>query len=67
MLCVVAEVTEKVIGERQLATLRDLGSRLGAASTRAEVMASLEVCLVDEPRDMPFAVAYLVELRRQAS
>ncbi len=61
MLCVVAEVTEKVIGERQLATLRDLGSRLGAASTRAEVMASLEVCLVDEPRDMPFAAAYLVD------
>src|ERR1700734_2319951 len=35
MLCVVAEVTEKVIGERQLATLRDLGSRLAAAATRA--------------------------------
>jgi hypothetical protein len=34
MLCVVAEVTEKVIGERQLATLRDLGSRLAPASTR---------------------------------
>ena len=61
MLCVVAEVTEKVIGERQLATLRDLGSRLAAASTRAEVMASLEVCLAEEPRDLPFALAYLVE------
>ena len=61
MLCVVAEVTERVIGERQLATLRDLGSRLAAASTRAEVMASLEVCLADEPRDLPFALAYLVE------
>ena len=61
MLCVVAEVTEKVIGERQLATLRDLGSRLAAASTRAEVMASVEVCLAEEPRDLPFALAYLVE------
>ena len=61
MLCVVAEVTEKVIGERQLATLRDLGSRLAAAPTRAEVMASLQVCLAGEPRDLPFAVAYLVE------
>ena len=38
MLCVVAEVTKKVIGERQLATLRDLGTRLSAASTRAEVV-----------------------------
>jgi signal transduction histidine kinase len=61
MLCVVAEVTEKVIGERQLATLRDLGSRLAAASTRAEVTASVEVCLAEEPRDLPFALAYLVE------
>ena len=61
MLCVVAEVTEKVIGERQLATLRDLGSRLAAASARAEVMASLELCLAEQPRDLPFAVAYLVE------
>jgi signal transduction histidine kinase len=60
MLCVVAEVTEKVIGERQLGTLRDLGSRLAAASTRAEVMASVELCLTDEPRDLPFAIAYLV-------
>ncbi len=41
MLCVVAEVTERVIGERQLGTLRDLGARLSAASTRAEVMAAL--------------------------
>ena len=62
MLCVVAEVTEKVIGERQLATLRDLGGRLAAASTRAEVMASLEVCLAEQPRDLPFVVVYLVEL-----
>jgi hypothetical protein len=61
MLCVVAEVTEKVIGERQLATLRDLGSRLAAASACAEVMASLELCLAEQPRDLPFAVAYLVE------
>ena len=53
----------EVIGERQLATLRDLGSRLAAASTRAEVMASLEVCLAGEPRDLPFAVAYFVEAR----
>ena len=61
MLCVVAEVTERVIGERQLATLRDLGSRLSAASTRVEVMRALEACLEAEPRDAPFALAYLVD------
>ncbi|WP_395714306.1 response regulator [Reyranella sp.] len=59
MLCVVAEVTEKVIGERQLATLRDLGVRLSAASTRVEVMQSLEACLHANPHDLPFALAFL--------
>ena len=59
MLCVVAEVTNRVIGERQLATLRDLGARLSASSTRTEVMRALEDCLAAEPRDLPFALAYL--------
>ena len=61
MLCVVAEVTEKVIGERQLAMLRDLGGQLAATSTRDEVMAALVGCLASEPRDIPFALAYLSE------
>jgi PAS domain S-box-containing protein len=66
MLCVVAEVTEKVIGERQLATLRDLGARLAAASTRSEVMSSLQTCLAAEPRDLPFALAYLADRNKLA-
>jgi signal transduction histidine kinase len=61
MLCVVAEVTEKVIGERQLATLRDLGTTLAVASTRREVMTALEKGLATHPRDIPFAFAYLSE------
>jgi PAS domain S-box-containing protein len=61
MLCVVAEVTERVIGERQLATLRDLASRLAVAATRAEVTRALEACLHAEPRDLPFALAYLYD------
>ena len=59
MLCVVAEVTERVIGERQLAVLRDLGVRLAGAATRAELMAALEACLAADPRDLPFALVYL--------
>ncbi len=65
MLCVVAEVTERVIGERQLATLRDLGSRLTAAATRADVMRALEASLAAEPRDIPFALVYLAEPNRE--
>ena len=41
MLCVVAEVTERVIGERQLDLLRDMGARLSAASPRNDVMEDL--------------------------
>ena len=59
MLCVVAEVTERVIGERQLAVLRDLGVRLAGAATRIELMSALEACLAADPRDLPFALAYL--------
>jgi PAS domain S-box-containing protein len=66
MLCVVAEVTERVIGERQLAMLRDLGSRLTAAVTRADVMQALEASLAIEPRDLPFALVYLADAGRQA-
>ncbi len=61
MLCVVAEVTERVISERQLSVLRDLGTTLAAASTRAEVMKGLETCLSVDVRDLPFAVVFLAD------
>jgi signal transduction histidine kinase/DNA-binding response OmpR family regulator len=61
MLCVVAEVTERVIGERQLGALRDLGATFAAAPTRAEVMAGLETCLAAGARDVPFALVYLAD------
>jgi PAS domain S-box-containing protein len=60
MLCVVAEVTEKVIGARQLDVLRDLGSHLAAARTRSEVMRAFEASLQAEPRDLPFSLTYFV-------
>lgn len=65
MLCVVAEVTERVIGERQLNLLRDLGGRLSAASTREEVMKALKACLQAGVPDIPFALAYLVNSDRK--
>jgi hypothetical protein len=59
MLCVVAEVTERVIGERQMSVLRDVGATLAAASTRAEVMKGLESCLAAGAPDVPFALVFL--------
>ena len=40
MLCVVSEDTARVIGERRMTTLRDLGTGLARASTTAEVSAA---------------------------
>ena len=60
MLCVVTEVTERVIGERRLRVLRDL-----AASPRAET--TDEACkrligvLADNPLDVSFASLYLLD------
>jgi PAS domain S-box-containing protein len=60
MLCVVTEVTERVIGERRLRVLRDL-----AASPRAE--ATEEACkrlidvLSNYPLDVTFASLYLLD------
>ena len=38
MLCVVSEDTERVIGERRMATLRDLGSDPSVARTEQETL-----------------------------
>jgi hypothetical protein len=56
MLCVVAEVTERVIGERQLDLLRDMGARLSAASTRTEVMDAMATRLRAGAPDVPFGL-----------
>jgi signal transduction histidine kinase len=61
MLCVVAEVTERVIGERQLSVLRDVGATLAAASTRVEVMEGLETGLAGGACDLPFALVFLAD------
>lgn len=61
MLCVVAEVTERVIGERQLDLLRDMGARLSAAATRADVMDALSACFGEGAPDVPFGLVYLID------
>ncbi|WP_053226434.1 SpoIIE family protein phosphatase [Solirubrobacter soli] len=60
MLCVVSEDTDRVIGERRLATLRDLGS-VSSTSSEDEVLASVSRQLAGNPHDLPFALAYLYD------
>jgi PAS domain S-box-containing protein len=61
MLCVVTEETERILGERRLTSLRDLGGRLAGARSREAVVRATEDCLAMAARDMPFALFYLIE------
>jgi PAS domain S-box-containing protein len=61
MLCVVSEDTERVIGERRMATLRDLGSDPSVIRTEQEVLAFADRQLDRNRKDLPFTLTYLFE------
>jgi signal transduction histidine kinase/serine phosphatase RsbU (regulator of sigma subunit)/DNA-binding response OmpR family regulator len=61
MLCVVAEETERVIGERRLATLRELAADAGAATTERDLFAAVDHSLSSNGFDLPFAFAYTTD------
>ncbi len=42
MLCVVTEETERIIGERRLASLRDLASEIGGKRAQSDVLVAVE-------------------------
>jgi PAS domain S-box-containing protein len=59
MLCVVTEETDRVIGERRLKTLRDLGARTPLAKTAEEACRLLVTTLGENTADVPFSLLYL--------
>lgn len=61
MLCVVSEETERVISERQLATLRDLSGAISAAREEADVLEAAERHLSTDRRTLPFTLVYLLD------
>jgi signal transduction histidine kinase len=61
LFCVVIEETERVIGERRIALLRDLAAGLAQTKTAAAVFAAMEQCLAPDARDIPFSLTYLFE------
>ncbi|MEW5808870.1 MAG: SpoIIE family protein phosphatase [Actinomycetota bacterium] len=61
MLCVVSEDTVQVIGERRMATLRDLGSDPSVARTETEILAFVDRQLSQNLRDLPFTLTYLFD------
>ncbi|HET9325473.1 MAG TPA: ATP-binding protein [Candidatus Eisenbacteria bacterium] len=67
VLATVHEITEKVIGERRVAALRDLGTRALETKTAEDACEAAAEIMSKYPKDAPFALIYLVdESRRQA-
>lgn len=67
MLCVVTEVTERVIGERRLRTLRDLAARAAGMESVQEACDRLVGVLGEDAWDVPFACLYTLEEGGQAA
>jgi PAS domain S-box-containing protein len=61
MLCVVTEDTQQVIGERRMATLRDLGSDPSLVRTEQQMLAFAARELGRNLRDLPFTLTYLFD------
>ncbi len=60
VLATVHEITQKVIGERRVGILRDL-AHLAESRTDVEACASAAEILARHPKDVPFALLYLLD------
>lgn len=61
ILCPVTEETQRVIGERQLALLKELAARTGEARSPREACELAAGSLATNSDDLPFALIYLRE------
>ena len=61
LLCVVAEETRRVIGERRMETLRELASDLSGARTEEAVLEAVGRRLGANTRDLPLTLTYILD------
>ena len=61
ILCANTDDTLRIIGERQLALLRELAARPAEARTVGDACALAARALESDPRDLPFGLIYLLE------
>ncbi|HEY5865049.1 MAG TPA: ATP-binding protein, partial [Candidatus Tectomicrobia bacterium] len=61
IFCIVSEQTGRVLGERRLHTLRELGTRTATAKNVAEVCWEAAAALALDPADMPYSLLYLFD------
>lgn len=67
VLATVHEITEKIVGERRIAALRDVGARGEEAKTVEEACATAMASLADHAKDVPFAALYLFDERQNTA
>ena len=61
VLATVHEITEKVIGQRRVALLKDVGARIVEPQSAEEACIVAADTLKRYPKDVPFALMYLLE------
>jgi len=61
VLATVHEITDKVVADRRVAALRDIGARSGEGKTAADACAIAAAALAAHAKDVPFALLYLLD------
>jgi signal transduction histidine kinase/serine phosphatase RsbU (regulator of sigma subunit)/FixJ family two-component response regulator len=61
MLCVVTEDTRRVINERRMATLREMGSVSSGVREEHDFLAAASAAMIGNPLSLPFSAVYLFD------
>jgi PAS domain S-box-containing protein len=67
VLATVHEITEKIVGERRIVALRDVGARGEEAKTVEEACVIAIGALANHTKDVPFAALYLFDEQQNAA
>ena len=65
VIATVHETTDKVVGERRVNLLRDLGAVVTDSKTKEEVCATIAKVVGNGPYDIPFSMFYLADEQRK--
>ncbi|WP_437834839.1 ATP-binding response regulator [Sorangium sp. So ce1153] len=65
IICANTDDTRRIIGERQLALLRDLAAQTANARTWEEVCTRSALALATDAKDLPFALLYILDADRR--
>jgi signal transduction histidine kinase len=67
ILCPVTEETERIIGERHLALLRELAARTADARTVKDACTLAADALGTNPSDLPFSLIYIIDPQKRTA